>query len=290
MFSFKRYCPILFLAVVSVGVSGPVQATYRTQLFPVAHELFTPLSADPTELHFGVEGGAPVSHLPIARVDVGDYLGLYRVAFPAQRGALQLNVGGGMFNRFAFDSSHKLQSTDFYGNVPIDLKLGRFSSRLLFYHDSSHLGDDYLRANNLRGQDNSWEALRWLGAYQTSQLARLYMGYQHAVHTKPSWRGREALQAGFEYIQKPRENHRWEPYAALDLQSWERSGWTPTWTAQLGLQSISIESAGRGLAVFVKLMSGPRFEGQFYNQKETLWTLGLRFALSARPVALRTTP
>ena len=60
---------------------------YQTQGFPPAHELFPPLQADPTELHFSFQLGAPVSQRGIAKVDVGDYLGIYRWAFLDGRGA-----------------------------------------------------------------------------------------------------------------------------------------------------------------------------------------------------------
>jgi Protein of unknown function (DUF1207) len=128
-----------FIAFIVVKGSTPLIAAYQTQSFPAAHELFPPLQADPAEPHFGLQFGFPVSHTGIARIDVGDYLGIYRWAL-GDVGALQLNIGGAINTRFDATTSHNLQIIDFYGNVPLDLRIGWFSLRSMFYHDSSHLG------------------------------------------------------------------------------------------------------------------------------------------------------
>src|SRR6185436_1592890 len=161
-------------------------------------DLFAPLQADPTELRFAFYGGVPVSQKGVVKVDIGDYFGVYRWAFPGNLGAAQLNVGGGIFNRFDATATHDLQVIDYYGNVPIDVRLGPVSGRFMFYHNSSHLGDDYLRDKNFQSADHSWEALRGLLSLQPAPAIRLYGGYTQAIHTKPDWRGREAIQGGVE--------------------------------------------------------------------------------------------
>src|SRR5579864_508849 len=130
---------LTFLIGLFLTVPARSAAEYRTQSFPPAHGLFAPLQADPVEPNFRFQFGFPVSHTPIARIDVGDYLGIYRWAL-GHGGALQLNVGGAINTRFDATTSHNLQVIDFYGNVPLDLHFGWFSARSIFYHDSSHLG------------------------------------------------------------------------------------------------------------------------------------------------------
>ena len=182
---------------VTIRPARAVKADYQTQGFPSAHELSLWLQADPSDPHFSFEFGFPVQHQAIARINVGDYLGIYRWAL-GDVGALQLNIGGAINTRFDATTSHNLQVIDFYGNVPLDLRIKWFSMRTMFYHDSSHLGDDYLRENNIQDMNNSWEAWRDIISIQPFDALRFYGGYQQAIHTKPDWEGRRSFQAGTE--------------------------------------------------------------------------------------------
>ena len=268
--------PMAFILVVAA--TGPSQATYQTQAFPAAHELFSPLQADPTELNFGFSFGFPVGYHDIANVDAGDYLGLYRVAL-GQDGAVQLNIGGAVNSRFDATVDHNLQVIDYYGNVPIDLRLGKFSARSMFYHDSSHLGDDLLRVEGIEDQNSSWNALREIMSYQLFTPFRVYGGYTWAVSTKPAWSGRQAVQGGAELFINNSPRAFLHPYWANDFQAWQRSNWDLTWTSQLGFKTGDDYTRGRGISYYVQFQTGPRYQGQFYPVKETIWGVGLKFSL-----------
>jgi|GEM_PF-1290829 len=265
------------------------RAEDRTQAFPAAHDLFAPLQADPSEPRFAFQFGFPVSHHGIARIDVGDYLGVYRWAL-GNVGALQLNIGGAINTRFDATSEHNLQVVDFYGNVPLDLRMGWFSSRTMFYHDSSHMGDDYLREKQMVDENNSWEAWREILSAQVSKVIRLYAGYQQAIHTKPDWAGRKAVQGGSEIYFNPSNHGFFHPYWANDVQAWARTHWNVTWVSQLGFKTGDEYSNGRGISYYLQFKTGPRYEGQFYTNKETIWGIGLKFALSDRLLQPAPTP
>jgi hypothetical protein len=275
----------LFFTACSI----PSLAAYQTQSFPAAHELFPPLQADPSELQFGFQFGFPVSHDGIAQIDAGDYLGIYRWAL-GNVGALQLNVGGAVNSRFDATPSHNLQVVDYYGNVPLDLRIGSFSARSMFYHDSSHLGDDYLRENHMEDANSSWNALREILSLQACKALRLYGGYTWAVDTKPAWSGRQAVQGGAEIYFNTAEHGFWHPYWANDLQAWQRSNWDATWVSQLGFKTGDSFSKGRGISYFIQYKAGPRSEGQFYPNKETIWGAGLKFVLSDHLFQSSSTP
>jgi len=272
---------VMLVGLVAGAGSESGWGEYRTQAFPPAHELFSPLKADPSEPSFRFHFGFPVSQTPIARIDVGDYLGIYRWAL-GDAGALQLSVGGAINTRFDATSEHNLEVIDFYGNVPLDLHIGKFSMRSMFYHVSSHLGDDYLREKNLVAQSNSWEAWRVIFSAQVLKALRFYGGYQQAMNTKPNWEGRRAFQGGAEISFHTDEDSFWHPYWANDVQAWERTNNNLTWVSQLGFKTGEPMSKGRGISYFVQFKSGPRYEGQFYRNKETIWGAGLKFALSDR--------
>lgn len=262
-----------------LGGPCPGWAVYHSRGFPPAHELFTSLAADAADPHFGFSLGAAARQRGIARVDVGDYLGVYRLALPGDIGAVQLNIGAAIFTRFDA-TSHDVQVIDYYGNVPLDIRVGKTSLRLMFYHDSSHLGDDYLKERNIQTVSNSWEALRAILAITPVPPLRLYGGYTKILHAKPTWAGYRAVQGGAEIHFNTSKSAHWHPYWANDIQAWERSAWNPTWTSQLGLKTAADYSKGRGITYFVQIMKGPRSEGQFYTQKETIWSAGLKFSLS----------
>jgi len=82
-----------------MGAGGLVRAdedsAYCRAIYPEAHELFAPLLADPRELQFGPRYEMPVSQVPQAEADIGDYMGLYRWCLGPQgeRGRLQITAG-----------------------------------------------------------------------------------------------------------------------------------------------------------------------------------------------------
>jgi hypothetical protein len=275
---------LLRMFLLFAALAGPAQAEVQTMGFPPAHEVFPPLVADPTEPHFSFQVGAPVNQRGIAKVNIGDYLGIYRWSFN-ERDAVQINVGGAVNTRFDASKQHDLQVIDFYGNVPVDVALGPTAMRFMFYHVSSHLGDDYLREKNIQSVDNSWEALRGIFSIHPFQAFRFYAGYTHAVHTKPPWNGKNAVQGGMEVYFNNSPRVQWHPYLAQDLQSWSRSAWNPTYSAEIGIKTGGQASNGRGIAYYLQYITGPRYEGQFYRNQETVWLAGLKFQLSqALPV------
>lgn len=69
-------------------------------------------------------------------------------------------------------------------------------------------------------------------------------------------------------------------YWANDLQSWERAGWNPMFTSQLGIRMADHPDAVRSVSFFLEFETGRRPEGQFYLQQETRWTTGFSFRLS----------
>jgi len=68
----KSLRPSFFVVLFSAGLPSALLAD-SGQAFPPAHDLFAPLQADPTEAHFAVEAGLPVSQRAIARADVTSF-------------------------------------------------------------------------------------------------------------------------------------------------------------------------------------------------------------------------
>lgn len=247
----------------------------RAEFFPPAHGLFQPLQADRRELQFSLRLVVPVGHKNFGEAAAGDYFGLYRWDLGGEK-FMQVSVGAGAFGRFDMSSkTNDMQVADYYGNLPVDLRIGRWSSRLLVYHTSSHLGDDYLKVHGGEMVKHSWDNLRWIGSYEPTSSWRLYGGYTYIFRTLPKAK-RHAVQGGFEW--KPR----WlawthaQGYWANDFQSWERVFWNPMFNSEAGVLFFNKPEDHRGLSLFVEYFSGTMPQGQFYKQKETHVGVGVK--------------
>ena len=246
---------------------------------PLAHEVFKPLLADPRELQYALRDVVPVGHRNLGEAAIGDYLGIYRWALPGDA-YLQLSIGGGVFGRFdLYGTSNALQVVDFYGNLPFDLRLQRWSFRFMPFHTSSHLGDDYIKATGIVPQKHGWDNLRWLISYDALSWLRFYGGYNYVVRTLPG-ADRHAAQGGVEMYFPWWGNEHARFYWANDMQTWERVHWNPMFTSQAGVKFVRNSHEHRGISLFTEYMSGRQPQGQFYLNRESRWNFGIKFDLT----------
>ncbi len=134
------------LFVVAPASAVTIRAS-DSGFLPPAHELFEPLQADPRELQYALRAVVPVSDHSLGEAAMGDYLGVYRWTLPGKVSYFQISIGGGVFGRFDLaEESNSLLVSDFYGNLPFDLRRDKWSFRFMAFHNSSHLRDDYLAA------------------------------------------------------------------------------------------------------------------------------------------------
>jgi hypothetical protein len=274
---------LYFFSAVCFLLSASVSLTCAddTGFFPPAHDLFKPLLADPRELQYALRMVVPVSKKVLGEASMGDYLGLYRWALAGDAMYVQISIGGGAFGRFDLAAtSNAMQVADFYGNLPFDLRTGKWSFRFMPYHTSSHLGDDYLKATGLTTTKHAWDNLRWLVSYDAASFLRLYGGYTYIFRTHPEHLGRNAYQGGFETYSPWWGNKHARVYWANDLQSWERCDWHPTFYSQLGLRMVKDPQVGRGVSLFVEYATGRQPQGQFFQNSETHWSLGLKLDIT----------
>lgn len=248
-------------------------------LFPPAHALFDPLIADPRELQFSLRMVTPVAGKNLGEAAMGDYLGVYQWN-GSRRVKIQWGVGGGAFGRFNLSTTtNDLQVVDFYGNVPIDWAWGRWSSRFMIFHTSSHLGDDYLSGSREVLLKHSWDSLRWLAALRPVPSVRLYGGPYYVFRSLPK-DDRLAWQSGVEWVLPKKWKNHFQPFFAADFQSWERNAWNPSLNVQAGLTLAGDTPSRRGISLVGGYFTGPRPHGQFYPEKESSWFFGLRFDLT----------
>lgn len=265
---FRSFFLVLFLYLPAHSDSG---------FLPSAHEVFKPLQADPRELQYALRVVLPVSHKLFGEAAIGDYLGLYRWTL-ANGAMLQVSGGGGMFGRFDLaDTSNDMQTVDFFGNVPLDFRQGKWSGRFMLFHTSSHLGDDFVKTTGRVIQKHSWDNLRWVLAYNPLISLRLYGGYTYAFRTLPEGIGRNAFQGGAEWSSGWWDGGHAQTYWANDFQSWGRAAWKPMFNSQLGVKFAQDTASERAVAFFLEFGAGRQAQGQFFLQQETHWVSGVKF-------------
>jgi len=271
---------LVFSAVLAAPALAEVRKPFTTGMAPRPDELFAPLLGDPRELHFALRLAFLHENANSAEVAVGHYYGIYRWALPNAAGAMQLNLGGGIFPRFNISENRDLQVIDFYGNLPLDVRIGKWSGRFMLYHVSSHLGDDYIRTSGLIAESNSWNSFRSLLSYNANSGLRLYGGYTYNLLVKPAEQKLKAYQSGFEVRFNIFNKSNAQAYWANDFQWWERTQYKPQFNSQLGIKTGLKPKDGRGIYYFLEYTTGPGYYGQFFALEETRVTLGLHFAIN----------
>ena len=277
---------ILFLSVsiiMLLGSSSVFAAISDSDLgfLPPAHDLFKPLQADPRELQYALRVVAPISRKILGEAAIGDYIGLYRWSILDGKALLQVSGGGGAFGRFDLASeANDLQIVDFYGNVPFDVKMGKWSGRFMLYHTSSHLGDDFIKTTGETATKHSWDNLRILNSYDFNSYFRTYAGYTYVFRELPEHLGRNAIQGGLETSTPWFWKGHTRAYWANDFQTWERSAWKLMYDSQLGLRFAKTpDPSARSTSVFIEFETGPQPQGQFFQQDERRWNFGVKFEL-----------
>lgn len=145
-----------------------------------------------------------------------------------------------------------------YGNVAL---------RIEGYHESSHLGDEFLVENPRELISTSREGFDFL--FQVSPASGLIL------FGGPGWIVRSALpfetmsfRAGSEW---ELSSDRWvRPYLGVDAYMWSELDWQPQVSAEAGV------AIGRNARLGAHLGIGPSRAGQFFREEETL--VGLMFS------------
>ncbi|MFQ5671071.1 MAG: DUF1207 domain-containing protein [Acidobacteriota bacterium] len=258
----------------------------RRLVFLPEGDLFRPLLADPRQPRFHTtlqRWDTDHQDLTVGAVGLGKVYGLVRRRGARKGDGWQISLDGAVLAIFDLNrSSRDLLVSDFFFGIPFTWKHGAFSARIRPFHQSSHLGDDFL-ADPLpdfpvRQLNLSYEALEILGAWE-SKGVRLYGGGMHIFNTTTGF-DREKLQAGLENYGVPLAGGWVQPVVAADLQSWQETGWDVDISIKTGLRIRSpSRGTGRGLQVLLEYYNGHAPQGQFIDLRVRYIGLGLTFSM-----------
>jgi hypothetical protein len=257
------------------GIEDIVVIPADTQLpglvwFP-ERSLFTPLLADPRWPHFSLSyqyyiDDDDLTH--VAAPNFGELFPLLHYA-PQYGGSWEVGIQGGVFAIFDLASdSFDLINADYRVALPVTYAWGGWAAMLRFFHQSSHLGDEYLlRENNGNNRINvSYEGLHLLLSRDLPYGFRLYGGGGYLVHVDPESLDRGSVQTGIEFAGNDLDLGFGIPVAGVDLQFEEEGNWRPNVSPRAGLQFGEPFGLGRNLQVLVEYFDGKSPNGQFYDR------------------------
>lgn len=262
----KTMTLLCFAALLGAALPGVCSAQWLPE-----KKAFKPFMADQTYPSFGARLTGIVGSGKRAEVNMGDEFGI--VALQLKDGAtIQFGAMGGVAARFNISQvTNDFEVADFSLAFPVDYINGLFGLRAMYWHTSSHLGDDFIKSNGILPGDISkhvTDDLRVLASYQVLAWLRVYGGAGHAFNLIPDTSKNNRLHSGFE---ASRAMGRKSVFLASDLQAVQRFGWNPSFTGRVGGRYAGDKSAVSG---YVEFFSGRSLYLGLAGLQETHWSLG----------------
>ena len=268
------FVAVLGMTALSSASAQPV-AEPSVRVFPRL-SLFAPLSADPRWPRFTLGysyyfGDSQFNHVGAA--EAGASIAI--VQMDARRpGSWEIGIQGAIFSIFDFGApSNDLVNADYLGGLTFSYALDSLVFLARFFHQSSHLGDEYLLNNEVERVNLSFEALDVMLSYVLRPWAKLYGGTAVIVRVEPSNLDRWSLQAGAEL--RPitsKTNVRVQLLMAVDLQSWQQNDWIPDVSFIAGATLDPIGESSYRVDFLIRYYIGHSPNGQFFT--EQIQTLG----------------
>ena len=256
----------------------PVKPEYELGFLPGGN-LFDPLIADPRWPRFSVG----YRHFPedrelssVAAVSFGETIALYRDRGPVG-GLWEFGFQAGVFSVFDLSApSSDLINTDFFAGLQATYRVNDISAFFRIFHQSSHLGDEFLLRNRIDRVNLSFEGVDFKLSYRLFDSLRLYAGAAYLFHRDPSDLRPWATQGGIE-LQTPRRF--WADstrlVAALDLQNREENRWSTEISIRGGLQFERPQNFMRKISLLLEYYKGHSPNGQFFSRKIEYFGPGL---------------
>jgi hypothetical protein len=217
----------------------------------------------------------------IVSIGLGDSFGLVRWNGQNAGDGVQLDVVGGVFAQFDFEApSRDLINADYTIGLPITFRKSGFSTRVRLYHQSSHLGDEFLLRDQLIQRENlSFESIEVLVS-QEIHAFRVYAGAERLFRREPDTLGKSVFHGGAEL-----RSGRAGPVqlvAAVDMKATDLHDWSPAISGRAGLEFVKSDPSGhptRLVTLMFEVYEGPSPYGQFFQDDISYIGAGIHFSL-----------
>jgi uncharacterized protein DUF1207 len=278
------------VVVLEPGVSPPpppsaavpepprILSEWQAGMFP-GGVLFKPLIADPRWPHFSATWQHYFQNPVVtdaAAVTFGESFAFYRDRIGGAWWEIGLHAG--VFSIFDLDSSSfDLVNADYLVGLPLTIRYDDFTAMLRVFHQSSHLGDEFLLRTQTKRVNLSYEQVDLLLSYEIRDVVRLYAGGGYLFDQDPSNLEPWSVQYGLELTSPwPSREARWRPIAAVNVQQREENGWSADISARAGIEIDGVLLT-RKVQFLLEYFSGHSPNGQFFKDKVEYFGIGTHF-------------
>lgn len=255
----------------------------KTILFP-AGELFHPPLANPKEprshvtwVHLNLDANS----VNVAAVGFGESFGLIRWPGESHEDGWQLGISGAVLAQFNLDAaSNDLVNADYIIGFPFSYRNGPWSARARLFHQSSHLGDEFLlspqRIVRVERINLSFETMEMLAAWELAGF-QVTGGPSYILHTYTPLK-RWSVQGGVDYQSEPVAWKTTRLFGSILLHSWEETSWNIDTNIKAGINIRSPYSEKRAIQFFGEYYNGNLPFGQFYKLRADYYGAGINFS------------
>ncbi len=242
------------------------------------YDIFGPLLADPRQPQFSMRYQryhSSTSEFNAAMVSFGEYFG-FANSWWGDASVSQIGLQAAVFGLFNLDApSADLVNADYWIGIPVSYRSGPWSVLARIYHQSSHLGDEFLLGNpGIRRVNLSYEDFEVLASLDLNSI-RVYGGGGYILNSEPDlkpWHFQTGLEGRKENLLGSLDG-----VAAADFQTHEERDWRWNHSYQIGL-AFSHRRA-REIRIMLEHFHGFSPNGQFYQDRLRYTGLGIYFHL-----------
>jgi len=199
----------------------------------------------------------------------------------------QVGLLAGVFSQFNLDApSSDLINADYIVGIPLSWRHGAWSTRVRLYHQSSHVGDEFLLENPGFNRVNlSFEEVEAIVSYEYRWI-RMYAGGGYLVHREPAQLDRHRVQWGMElrgptvhspFLGSMMPGLQLTPVLGADFKTFEELRWIIN-SNVIGGFEWSRPGAKRRFRFLVNYYRGFYPYGQFFSEK--VESIGFGFYLA----------
>jgi hypothetical protein len=190
-------------------------------------------------------------------------------------------VIGSIFAQFDLGAdSNDLINADYLIGIPLTFRRRGFSARFKLYHQSSHLGDEYLlRADEIERENLSFESVEVLLSQELGWF-RAYAGGEWTLRRQPDTLVARLLHGGVEI--RPSRARAVQMVVGLDIKATDPAEGSTAFSGRVGLEAAAARSGGhpaRIVALMVEWYDGPSPYGQFFREDISYVGAGIHFGL-----------
>jgi hypothetical protein len=276
--------PLPTTAATPTGPAVEAEVPRRGVEFFPKGLLFSPLIADPRWPHFSAvyqrfHDDARLGNAAIA--SLGETISIVRGPIGEKGGAWEVGIQAAVFSLFDLDApSTDLVNSDYIVGFPFAYRIGNFSALARYFHQSSHLGDEFLIENRVERVNLSYETVDLRLSYELFEWLRVYGGGGYIVRSDPDNLKPWSTQMGIEV----RTPHAYfggtlRPIAAVDIQYREQNDWNADLSVRAGVQLEKVSIFDRKIQFLAEYFNGYSPNGQFYREKVEYIGVGIHLYL-----------